>query len=199
MVKTSLSSIFDDNPVIFLEHRWLHNQKGDVPEGEYYEPLGKAKVLREGTDITLVSYSYMTVEALHAANELEKQGISCEVVDLRTVAPIDWALINSSVKKTGRVLAMDTSAYSLSIGSEIISEISINSFEYLKSSPQKLASPDCPVPTSYGLSKDFYPRASDIMEKVAFMLKKEIKLDDIMAKQNLVNHDVPGDWFTGPF
>ncbi|MCH9689381.1 MAG: alpha-ketoacid dehydrogenase subunit beta, partial [Gammaproteobacteria bacterium] len=104
-----LSSIRDDNPVVFLEHRWLHNSVSDVPEGDYQIPLGAAKVARSGRDVTLVGMSYMTVEALKAAALLETVGISCEVVDLRTIRPIDWDTVLNSVKKTGKLIALDCS------------------------------------------------------------------------------------------
>ena len=105
-----LSSIFDDNPVVFLEHRWLHNQEGYVPEGDVREPLGKAKLLHKGNDLSIVSMSYMTVEALHAVEHMEPQGIFCDVLDLRTISPLDWEMVFNSVRKTGRLLVLDTSS-----------------------------------------------------------------------------------------
>ena len=88
-----LASIFDPNPVIFLEHRWLHNAVGEVPAGDYRVPLGQARTARSGADITIVAMSYMTVEALHAADYLARQGICCEVIDLRTIKPLDWQTV----------------------------------------------------------------------------------------------------------
>src|SRR3990167_9345153 len=92
-----LESIFDDNPVLFLEHRWLHNSEGRVPGGDYRVPIGSARIVRAGKDVTIISMSYMTVEALRAATYLEKYGISCELLDLRTIKPMDWGAIFTSV------------------------------------------------------------------------------------------------------
>lgn len=103
-----LSAIFDDNPVLVFEHRWLHNTVGDVPEGDHRVPLGKARVLREGADLTIVALSYMVVEALHAVDHLREHGVSCELIDLRTIKPLDWGTVLTSVSKTGRLLALDT-------------------------------------------------------------------------------------------
>ena len=84
-----MASIFDDNPVVFLEHRWLHNQMGHVPEGDYRTPIGKAQRLKEGDQVTIVAMSYMTIEAIHATEMLEEQGVSSDLLDLRTISPID--------------------------------------------------------------------------------------------------------------
>ena len=100
-----LSSIFDEDPVIFLEHRWLHNQEeSEIPIGDFRVPLGKANVFQEGSDITVVGMSYMNTEALIASKYLTKQGISCELLDLRSINPIDWITIIESVKKTKRLM-----------------------------------------------------------------------------------------------
>jgi pyruvate dehydrogenase E1 component beta subunit len=193
-----MSSIFDPNPVIFLEHRWLHNTLGEVQSGEFRLPLGKAKIVKNGTDITIVSMSYMTIEAIHAAAYLEKKGVSCEIVDLRTVNPIDWDAVFSSVKKTGRIIALDSGCTTGSIAGEIIARTSMEFFTVLKSPPARLAMPDVPEPTSFALTKDFYIRASDIAETIL----RVMQMDYSNVKTDLVDpspHDVPGDWFKGPF
>jgi len=192
-----LSSIFDDNPVIFIEHRWLHNLEGEVPEGDFRIPIGKAQKLRTGNDISIISLSYMTIEALHAIEVLGKHGISCDLVDLRSVNPIDWEMVINSVRKTGRVLALDTAAGTCSVASEIIARVSMECFSNLKQSPERLALPDCPIPTSLALTETFYNRAEDIVKLVGKMLGKELKVD--FEKQRKFPHDVPGDWFKGPF
>jgi pyruvate dehydrogenase E1 component beta subunit len=193
-----LSSIFDNNPVVFLEHRWLHNLTGEVSEGDKRIEIGKAAVLREGSDVTIVSMSYMTIEALHACDELEKVGISCELIDLRTVRPIDWDTIKTSVKKTGRIIALDTGTKILSVSSEIIATVTEECWGDMKVAPRRVAMPDNPEPTSFELSKDYYVDAVNIVEEVI----------EIMGKQSIMNaidiakrspHDVPGDWFKGPF
>lgn len=193
-----LSSIFDPNPVIFLEHRWLHDTLGDVPSGDIRVPLGKAKIVKAGTDITLVTMSYMTVEAVHAANYLEEKGIVCEVIDLRTIKPLDWKTIMDSVAKTGRLLALDSGFTTGSVSGEVVARVAMEKFSILKSAPTRLAMPDVPEPTSLALTKGFYVRASDIAEKVMDMFGKNTS--DI--KKDLPEpspHDVPGEWFKGPF
>lgn len=193
-----LASIFDPNPVIFLEHRWLHNSLGDVSAIDARVPLGQAKIAREGDDITIVSMSYMTVEALHAANYLEKNDISCEVIDLRTIKPLDWKTVMNSVSKTGRLLALDSGFTTGSVAGEIVARVSMEKFNFLKSAPARLAMPDVAEPTSPALTNGFYVRASDIAAKVLDMLGR----DAYLVRQELpdpIPHDVPGEWFSGPF
>ena len=193
-----LSSIFDPNPVIFLEHRWLHNSIGEVPDGDIRVPLGKAKIAKSGKDITLVAMSYMSIEAIHAADYLEKQGISCEVIDLRTIKPLDWETLMESVSKTGHLLALDSGFSTGSVAGEIIARVSMEKFNVLKSAPARLAMPDVPEPTSPALTKGFYIRAADVAEKVMGILGK----DTSQVRKDLTEprpHDIPGEWFTGPF
>lgn len=193
-----LSSILDPNPVVFLEHRWLHNSIGEVPEGDFRLPIGKAKIARSGSDVTIVSMSYMTIEALHAADYLASQGISCEVVDLRTIKPLDWETVMQSVTKTGRLLAVDSGFTTGSVAGEVVARVAIDAFDKLRSSPTRLAMPDVPEPTSYALTKGFYVRAADITIKVMLMLGKNF--DNVRTDlPEPFPHDVPGDWFKGPF
>ena len=193
-----VSSIFDPNPVVFLEHRWLHNVTGEVPDGDFRLPLGKAKITKSGMDVTIVSMSYMTIEALHAAEYLEKQGISCEIIDLRTIKPLDWDAVFKSVKKTGRLLALDSGFSTGSVAGEIVARVAIENFSALKVAPARLAMPDVPEPTSPSLTKGFYIRAGNIANKVLEMMHKTSH----QAWQDLPEqspHDVPGEWFSGPF
>lgn len=193
-----LASIFDDNPVLFLEHRWLHNSEGHVPVGETPIPIGKARIARPGSDITLVSMSYMTVEALQAASYLEKQGVSCEVIDLRTIRPLDWETIFTSVQKTKKLMVLDTGVATGSVAGEIIAQVCMQQFSVLTEPPVRIAMPDNPEPTSFGLTKHYYPTAEKIVESIAKMLSVPIDLT-AFAQKNLRPHDVPGDWFKGPF
>ena len=193
-----LASIFDDNPVVFLEHRWLHNLEGDVPVDAVPIPLGKANLIKKGDDVTIVSYSYMTIEALHAIEVLEKEGVHCDLVDLRTLSPMDWDSIFASVNRTGRLLALDTSNETGSVAGEIIARFSMEIFAKLKAAPQRLASPDYPSPTSPALTKSFYKGAEDIVDAVNKMLGKNISLEYFQDHRKRP-HDVPGDWFKGPF
>ena len=193
-----LESIFHDDPVIFLEHRWLHNLESHVPIGSYRVPIGKAKIMESGTDITLVSLSYMTIEALHAVEELKKLGISCELIDLRSTSPLDWKTIKDSISKTGRLLAIDTSSESFSVASEVIARASMDCHELLKCAPKRLAMKDAPSPTSFGLTNHYYFGSREIFHEVSKIFGKDLKEnDDAFIKD--YPHDVPGDWFKGPF
>ncbi len=194
-----LASIADENPVIFLEHRWLHQQKGMVPEGYYETPIEKAKVVTSGTDVTIVSLSYMTVEAIHAIEFLKHQGISCELIDLRSVQPIDWETIFTSVKKTGRLVALDTAQETLSVASEIVARVSQDLFSFLKSGPVRIGQPDVPSPTSFGLSKGYYRRSEAIALAIGRMMKGHDLEISALTESRKFPHDVPGDWFKGPF
>ena len=194
-----LSSISDPNPVIFLEHRWLHNVHSKYKKGNYKIKIGKAKICKKGSDITIISMSYLTLEALAAAEFLFKKfRIKAEVIDLRTIKPLDWKTIFRSVEKTKKLLVLDTGFTTGSVAGEIIAKISINKFKKLKAAPARLAMPDVPEPTSYALTKNFHVSANDIIKKVLEIL-------NIKNKKNLqyLNptkyHDQPGDWFKGPF
>lgn len=192
-----LESIFDPNPVIFLEHRWLHNLQGEVEESDDFRvEIGKAEILKEGSDITIVSMSYMNIEALHAIKELEKYDISCELIDIKTISPIDWNTIFKSIEKTKRVVVLETSYEFGSIGNDIIAKISMEYFNKLKAAPKLIALPNIPSPTSYSLSKDYYKDAKNIVEEISMIFDTNINLDNFMNKPY---HDVPGDWFKGPF
>lgn len=193
-----LTSIFDPNPVVFLEHRWLHNMVGEIPEGDVRTPLGKARIVHTGKDITLVTMSYMTVEAIHAAEYLATQGITCDVIDLRTIKPLDWSTVYESVKRTGRLLALDSGFTTGSVAGEIVARVAMDKFVFLKEPPARLAMPDVPEPTSYALTQGFYVRAADIVMKVMAMMGRSVAgIRDALPEPT--PHDVPGDWFKGPF
>ncbi len=193
-----LTSIFDPNPVVFLEHRWLHNTVGEIPEGDVRTPLGKARIVHTGKDITLVTMSYMTVEAIHAAEYLATQGITCDVIDLRTIKPLDWSTVYESVKRTGRLLALDSGFTTGSVAGEIVARVAMDKFVFLKEPPARLAMPDVPEPTSYALTQGFYVRAADIVMKVMAMMGRSVAgIRDALPEPT--PHDVPGDWFKGPF
>lgn len=192
-----LASIFDNNPVVFIEHRWLHHQEGHVPKGDYRVPLGKAALLRKGFAATIVAASYMTIEALRAADFLRTRNIACDVIDLRSVNPIDWRTIIASVARTKRLLALDTEWGQLSVSSEIIARIAMQKNIRLKTPPRRLALPDYPTPTSCALTKRYYPGATHIACAIAAMLNRQ--LDCRTLQDNRTPHDVPGAWFKGPF
>ena len=193
-----LSSIFDDNPVVFMEHRWLHNVTGHVPEGDYRIPLGRARLLKSGKDLTIVSYSYMTIESLYAYEALKKNGIECDIIDLRCLKPIDWEMVLDSLNKTGKLLVLDTGNEMCSVAGEIIAKIATEHFSMLKEAPGRLALPDVPSPTSPALSRYYYKRAEDIVTAAGKILGKSFDISEIIEKRK-GPHDVPGDWFKGPF
>ena len=194
-----LESIFDPNPVVFLEHRWLHNSVAAVPKGDYRAPIGKVRTVRQGTDLTIVSMSYMTVEAIRAAEFLDRRfGISVEVLDLRTIRPLDWPGIFESVGRTGRLLALDSGFTTGSVAGEVVARVSMSLFGKLRSPPQRLAMPDTPEPTSPALTRGFYVRSGNIVNAVLQSLGCAL-IDVETEMPEPSPHDVPGNWFTGPF
>ena len=193
-----LASIFDDDPVIFLEHRWLHNMAGEVPEGDYRVPIGKARQLRSGSDVTVVALSLMSVEALHAVDHLAQQGIGCDLIDLRTVRPIDWPLIEASVRRTGRLLALDTGHTTGGIAGEIVARIAGSCWSSLRAAPQRLALPDIPEPTSPSLTEHYHVRAEHVAAAIGTLVGQTVETASLAAARRHP-HDVPGDWFKGPF
>jgi pyruvate/2-oxoglutarate/acetoin dehydrogenase E1 component len=193
-----LSSIFDPDPVIFLEHRWLHNLRGEVPKGDYRIPIGKARLIREGSDITVVSMSYMTIEAIHASDHLTVQNVKCDLIDLRSVSPIDWEAIEASVRRTGRLLVLDSGNLTGSISGEIVARVAANCWSSLKCAPQRLAMPDYPEATSSALTAAYHVRAEHIVEKIGIIFSRQFESSSL-SQQRKHPHDVPGDWFTGPF
>lgn len=193
-----IASIEEDNPVIFIEHRWLYNVSGPVPAGWYQVPLGKAKVVREGSDLTITATSYMTLEALRAAETLAEEGIRAEVIDVRTLNPLDEALIMESVARTGRLLVADTAWKNVGFSAEIVARVAEKAFPYLKSAPCRVALPDCPAPTAPELSRYFYPRAAHVAAAARRMIG--LSGDGRMAElAPAVPLDVPDPSFTGPF
>ena len=193
-----ISSIEDDNPVIFLEHRWLYNIQAAVTEGVYRVPIGKARIVRAGDDVTIVGTSLMTIEALRAADMLMLEGATAEVIDVRTLRPLDDALILESVRKTGRLIVADTGWKSVGFSSEVVARVAEEAFHDLKSPPIRVALPDCPVPTSPALSNHYYPRSVHILLAAREMLG--LAGDGHVPESNLsVSLDVPDMSFTGPF
>ena len=193
-----LSSIFDPNPVVFLEHRWLHQSVGEVEKGDIRVPIGLARIVRAGKDVTVVAASYLVVEALQAAKVLAEEGIECEVIDLRTISPLDWDAVHNSVKKTRRLIVLDSGAQTGSVAGEIIARVAIKQHHVLVAAPIRLAMPDVPEPTSFGLTKGFFVRGINIYQSVMAMFgKPETVKADVLVEQS--PHDVPGEWFKGPF
>jgi 2-oxoisovalerate dehydrogenase E1 component beta subunit len=162
------SAIRDDNPVVFLEHKWIYRRiKEVVPEDrDFLIPIGSANVRRAGTDVTIVSYGMMVHHALDAAEELGQRGISAEVIDLRTIVPLDTETVLASVAKTNRALVLYESHRFLGTGAEVAAVIAEEAFEHLDAPVMRLAPPNVPVPFSPTLEDAYLPQVSDIVDAV---------------------------------
>jgi pyruvate dehydrogenase E1 component beta subunit len=161
------SAIRDDDPVLFIESLALYDTKGEVPQGDDYTlPIGVAEVKKEGTDITVVGYSRMTVIAMQAAQSLEKEGISVEVVDLRSLRPLDKPTIVNSVKKTNRAVVIEEDWRSYGIGAEIAATIQEEAFDYLDAPVQRVAGIEVPLPYAAKLSQASKPGAQDLINAI---------------------------------
>ena len=193
-----ISAIENDSPTIFIEHRWLYNIRGPVPEGVYRVPIGRARRVRDGSDVTVVGISHMSLEAFQAANMLAERGIEVDVIDLRSLRPLDDALVLESVRKTGRLLVADTSWVTAGFGAEVVARVVEQALGDLKAPPRRLGLPDCPTPTSPALAAHFYPRAKHIAMEVAALMGRPRAMFDTLDDPS-VPLDVPDNSFTGPF
>lgn len=194
-----VAAVEDDNPVIYIEHRWLHGIFGPVPEEIYREPIGKARRAREGSDVTIVSTSYMTLEALRAAEWLGRDGIEAEVIDVRTLKPLDTAQILDSVRKTGRLIVADAAWRTLGFGAEIVARVAEEAYGHLKCAPRRVALPDAPTPTSWALANHYYPRLVDIVNAARTMMGLPEQTEEGLGIRHKAPLDVPDSSFTGPF
>lgn len=166
------AAIRDDDPVIFMESEQMYGDKGEVPEGEYVLPIGVADIKREGTDVTVVSFGKIIKEAYKAADILEKEGISIEIIDLRTVKPLDFEAILNSVKKTNRLVILEEAWPFASVSSEITYHIQENAFDYLDAPIQRITTADTPAPFSPVLLEEWLPNVNDVInavKKVAYV------------------------------
>ena len=181
-----LASFKEKCPIIFIEHRWLHKEKCVVPESYFIEPIGKAKVVCKGDDITIVAISHMVLEAVRVADELKKHNISVEVVDLRTLRPWDKETIINSFKKTGRLVVADTGWLGCSIGSEIVTTTMEEAFDFAKAQPMRIGLVDSPAPSSHKLEQYYYPDVNDIIYAIVKILgRNDLKLQfEKDAKKN---------------
>jgi len=157
-------SIRDDNPVIFLEHEHLYNTKGEVPAEEYTIPLGKAALKRTGTDITIIAYSNMVLTALEAADRLEKEGISVDLIDLRTLNPLDITTVTTSVKKTNRAIIVEEDWKTGGTGAEISAQIYERVFTALDAPVIRVAGKDVPMPYAKNLERAAIPQVEDVIQ-----------------------------------
>ena len=187
------AAIRDDNPVIVLEHRWLYWQTGAVPKESYEVPIGPGQILRKGKDITVVATSWMNVEAIHAANILARRGISVEVVDVRTLAPLDDKVIIASARKTGRCIVADTDWVTYGASAEIATRVYEKCLGSLKAPVVRIGFAHTPCPTGRVLENEFYPNAETIVRAI----ERELKLSPTdLSKENFYSHE---NKFKGPF
>ncbi|MGB5227889.1 pyruvate dehydrogenase complex E1 component subunit beta [Eudoraea sp.] len=165
-------AIRDDDPVIFMESEQMYGDKGEVPEGEYTIPLGVAEIKREGKDVTIVSFGKIIKEAYKAADELEKEGISCEIIDLRTVKPMDREAILKSVKKTNRLIVLEEAWPFGNVATEITYLVQSEAFDYLDAPVIKINTADTPAPYSPVLLEEWIPNYKDVVKAVKKVLYK---------------------------
>ncbi|MCL4376874.1 MAG: alpha-ketoacid dehydrogenase subunit beta [Actinobacteria bacterium] len=166
------SAIRDDNPALFIEHKLLYNEKGQIPEEEYTAPLGKAEIKKPGDDITLVTYSRMVLNALEAADSLKRDGIDVEVIDLRTLSPMDIETIINSVKKTNKLIIVGEDCKTGGVGAEISAQITEKIFDYLDSPIERIAAMDTPIPFNRNLEKIVIPQTDTVVKKIKKIFKK---------------------------
>jgi len=166
-----IAAIRDDNPVVYIDDRWLYGIEEEVPEEVYEVPIGKGIIRRKGKDLTLVSISYMVSESMKAAKMIREDGIDVEIIDLRTAKPIDEELIINSVKKTGRLAVVDGGWKFCGYSAEISALVSERAFKYLKSPIKRLTLPDAPAPASRSLEKAYYPTH----EQIAALIREHLK------------------------
>ena len=160
------SAIRDDDPVIFMESEQMYGDKGEVPEGEYTLPIGVAEIKRPGKDVTLVSFGKILKEAIVAAEELSKEGIDCEIIDLRTIRPLDYQTIFESVKKTNRLVILEESWPFGNISTEITYQVQNEIFDYLDAPIERINTADTPAPYSPVLLKEWLPNSQDVIKSV---------------------------------
>ncbi len=164
------SSIRDNDPVIFIEHKALYQTKGDVPEEEYLIPLGKAEIKKAGSDITVITYSRQVLVAIEAAEELEKRSISAEILDLRSLVPLDFGTIAESVKKTGRVLIVHEACGQSGFGAEVLAQVQEKLFDYLDAPIVRITGRNIPVPHAGQAEKETVPTPERIIAAAEAMI-----------------------------
>ena len=159
------SAIRSNNPVLFFEHKLLYANAGKIPSGDYTLPIGKARVVQEGQDVTVVSHLLGVGVSLDAANILSSAGISAEVIDLATLYPLDTQTILESVSKTGRLVVVEEGTFTGNIGSEVIARVALAGFDLLKAAPIRIAAPECPIPYASNLENAMLPSPESVAEK----------------------------------
>jgi len=168
-----IAAIKDDNPVIYIDDRWLYKQEGVVPEEIFEVKIGKGIIRKKGSDLTLVAVSYMVFESIKATQELAKEGIDVELIDLRTVKPLDEELLLKSIKKTGRMIIADGGWKTCGVAAEVLALVVEHGFKYLKAPIKRVTLPDTPAPASRTLEKEYYKSSEDIIRAVKVLLDKK--------------------------
>jgi len=166
-----IEAIKNDNPVVFVEHKKLYIEKGDVPEESYTIPFGEAEIKREGSDVTIVATHALVLRSLNAAEEAAKEGIEVEIVDPRTLVPLDKGTILESVKKTGRLLVADEGHKTCGVAAEISAMVAEEAIYYLKAPVARVCSPDTPVPFSPPLEQAYIPDVKDLMPAIKRLMQ----------------------------
>lgn len=165
------AAIRDDNPVVFLEKRLLYSRRGPVPDGDYTVTIGVADVKRKGTDVTVASYSQGVHLALQAARQLAEQGIELEVIDLRTLKPLDIETLGASVRKTGRLVVVSEAARAGGFASEVVARVVDEAYDSLRTAPVRLTAKDTPIPYAAQLERAVLPQVDDLVTAVTGMLE----------------------------
>jgi len=166
------SAIRDEDPVIFMESEQMYGDKGEVPEEEYTIPIGKADIKREGEDVTIVSFGKIIKEAYAAAEKLKEEGISCEIIDLRTVRPLDYETVIASVKKTNRLVILEEAWPFGNVSTELSYQVQEQAFDFLDAPILKINTADTPAPYSPVLLKEWLPNSEDVVKAVKKVMYK---------------------------
>lgn len=193
-----IAAIEDDNPIIYLEHRWLHHISGSVPDGHYTVPIGPARLARSGKDLTIVGFSYTTLEALRAADALMACGVEAEVLDYRCVRPFDVDTLLTSLSKTGRLIVIDSGWATAGMSAEVLAVAAEGAFGLLQAAPQRICLADCPTPTTPALAAHYYPQAGHVVAAAKRMLGLAADPEDLVSPKG-TELDKPNPAFTGPF
>lgn len=199
-----LAAIADDDPVIFIEHRWIHYAEGRVPTEPEPAPLDGPRRLRAGDAVTLVAASYMTLEAMQAADALAEAGIGVDLFDLRVARPLVLDAVIESVSRTGRLVTVDLGHRAFGVGAEIAQRVTEACFDALRAAPVRIGLPDHPTPSSRALAAAFYPRAENIAEACGRLCGADTWVltalrERLAAARGDVPADVPHPSFRGPF
>jgi len=192
-----VAAVQGDAPTVIIEHRWLFDVLGEVPEGLYASPIGQARVLRHGSDVTLVGTSFMVLECLAAADRLLQVGVSAEVIDLASISPMDDETVLESVGRTRRLLVADTGHAEFGVGAEVVARVCTSIADELVANPERVGPPFAPTPTTYALADLYYASARDIVERVGRMC--DANVEAIAWPELQAPLDVPSREFRGPY